>query len=184
MDCTKCNTKQCRTGTACKATKSNADDVRAMYHEPHNQTIVQAAAQLVDNGRAGSLSRMQEIVEFAKTMQYKNIGLAYCYGMEVQAAEVTHYFRNAGLSMVPVSCTVGAHTQADVNQQSCIHKVSCNPLSQAAQMQAEGVDFAITMGLCLGHDILFNKYIGVDVTTLLVKDRVYNHQPLQELNTK
>nr|HPM13156.1 DUF1847 domain-containing protein [Bacteroidales bacterium] len=72
----------------------------------------------------------------------------------------------------------------DVNQQSCIHKVSCNPLSQAAQMQAEGVDFAITMGLCLGHDILFNKYIGVDVTTLLVKDRVYNHQPLQELNTK
>ena len=88
MDCTKCNTKQCRTGTAYKATKSNADDVRAMYHEPHNQTIVQAAAQLVDNGRAGSLSRMQEIVEFAKTMQYKNIGLAYCYGMEVQAAEV------------------------------------------------------------------------------------------------
>lgn len=184
MDCTKCNTKQCRVGTACKATKGDSTSILEQYHHEHTQNIVQAAAQLVDNGRAGTLSRLQEIVEFAKHMQYKKIGLAYCYGMEARAAEVVNYLRNSGLPIVPVSCTVGALQQSQVNEQSCINKVSCNPLSQAAQMQAEGVDLAITMGLCLGHDILFTKHIQADVTNLLVKDRVHNHQPLHELDKK
>ncbi len=35
----------------------------------------------------------------------------------------------------------------------------------------------IIMGLCVGHDMLFNKYSEAPVTTLVVKDRVTGHNP-------
>jgi uncharacterized metal-binding protein len=181
MDCTKCNIKSCRTLEACKSSKIDAEKVMGEYHKSHNQTIVQAAAALVDNGKAGTLGRLDEVIEFAKSMNYKKVGLAYCYGMEVQAAQVSNYIRLSGLPIAPVSCTVGGFSQASVNETSCIEKVSCNPFSQAEQMNAAGVDFAISMGLCMGHDILFNKHVNADVTTLLVKDRVFNNQPLEVL---
>lgn len=42
---------------------------------------------------------------------------------------------------------------------------------------------AIVMGLCVGHDILFHKYIQGPTTTLVVKDRVLAHNPAAALYT-
>ena len=44
------------------------------------------------------------------------------------------------------------------------------------------VQLTLVMGLCLGHDILFQKHIKSDCTTLVVKDRVYQHNPLEHLS--
>lgn len=33
------------------------------------------------------------------------------------------------------------------------------------------------MGLCLGHDVLFNKHSVAPVTTVIVKDRVLANNP-------
>jgi uncharacterized metal-binding protein len=153
----------------------------ATYHLPDNMKIVQAAANLVDHGRAGTLSRLQEVIEFSKSMNFKRIGIAYCYGMEHDAALITTIFRESGFKIFPVSCTTGGFKQSDVNIASKIEKVSCNPLAQAAQLNAESVDFTITVGLCMGHDILFNKHIESYTTTLLVKDRVHNHNPVDAI---
>lgn len=43
-----------------------------------------------------------------------------------------------------------------------------------------GID-NIAVGLCVGHDMLFNKYSQAPVTTLVVKDRVNSHNPLKAL---
>jgi uncharacterized metal-binding protein len=152
-----------------------------IYHLPDNQKIIQAAATLVDNGKAGTLSRLQEIIEFSKSMNFQRIGLAYCYGMELDAALVAQIFRESGFKTYPVSCTTGGFKQSEVNNESKIEKVSCNPLAQAEQINNEGVDFTITMGLCLGHDIIFQKQIKSDTTTLVVKDRVHNNDPIKAL---
>ncbi|MBN1115831.1 MAG: DUF1847 domain-containing protein [Bacteroidales bacterium] len=184
MDCIKCKAKTCRTAVACKAGKFDENQVLTEYTRTENQEIVQAAAKLVDNGRAGTLSRLQEIVEFANEMNYGKIGLAYCYGMENEAMLITNILRNKNLKVVPVSCTAGGLSQKEVNAKSQIENVSCNPISQALQLNHEKVDLTLSMGLCLGHDILFNRYIQSDVTTLVVKDRVHNHSPLKELKTK
>ena len=45
------------------------------------------------------------------------------------------------------------------------------------------VDLNIVMGLCVGHDMLFNKYAKAPVTTLVVKDRVTGHNPAAVLYT-
>ena len=177
MNCIKCTTKSCRTTEPCQAQKFDAEDLILTYHLPENMKIVQAAAKLVDNGRAGTLSRLQEMIEFSKSMNFKRIGIAYCFGMEKEAALVTIIFRESGFKTYPVSCTTGGLKQSEINPASIIEKVSCNPLAQAEQLNAESVDFTITVGLCLGHDILFSKHIKSYSTTLIVKDRVHNHHP-------
>lgn len=182
MDCTKCNTKICRTTGSCNAEKFDSEVLISTYHLPDNQKIIQAAAILVDNGRAGTLSRLQEIIEFSKSMKFKNIGLAYCYGMEKDASLVAQILRESGFKTTPVSCTTGGFSQSVVNEKSTISTVSCNPLAQATQINNEIVDLTITMGLCLGHDILFQKQINSYTTTLLVKDRVHNHEPIKALH--
>jgi uncharacterized metal-binding protein len=57
----------------------------------------------------------------------------------------------------------------------------CNPITQAEVMNAENVDLAIMLGLCIGHDILFIKYCRVPMTVIAVKDRVTGHNPLAAL---
>lgn len=181
MNCTRCNAKSCRTGVSCNNEKFDTEAVLEEFRDPHNQKIVQAAAQLVDNGRAGTLSRLDEIIEFIRLMQYQRVGLAYCYGMEREASLVRDLLKKAGIRLQTISCTVGAVLQDAVNEKSCIHKVSCNPLGQARQLNAEEVDFVIIMGICLGHDILLQKNLKADFTTLIVKDRVHKHNPLASI---
>jgi len=55
MDCTFCTfDKQCRSTEACKATSFKKEEAILKYLE--ETEIVQAAASLVDNGRAGTKS--------------------------------------------------------------------------------------------------------------------------------
>ena len=181
MKCTSCQSKKCRSNESCQIESFQKDQIMNQYHDQKTQNIVQAASELVDQGRAGTLSRIEEVIEFAHTMNYKKIGLAYCYGLEKEALMVMTLFERSGLKIDSVSCTVGAFLQDEVNRKSEIHNVSCNPIGQAQQMNQEGVDFVIVMGLCLGHDILFQKHIQADCTTLVVKDRTTGHSPLEAI---
>lgn len=163
---------------SCGAEKFRAEDILDGYKQEDTAATIKAAALLVDNGRAGALSRIQELMEYAETMGYKKVGLAYCYGMEKQAGLVRDLFVKQNIPCIGVSCTAGAMSQKEVNSLSKLSGVSCNPISQARQMMADSVDFAVAIGLCLGHDVLFQREFKGDQTTLVVKDRVYNHNPL------
>ena len=182
MDCLSCKDRMCRKDhESCTSVLFRKEDILQKYHKNENQMIIEKAAELVDNGRAGTFSRIVEIVQFAKMMNYKKIGLAYCYGMECDAKNLQAIFTDLGLVVIGVSCSVGGLLQSEVNFNSCIHSVSCNPIGQAEQLNEEYVDLTIVMGICLGHDILLNRNLKMDTTTLVVKDRVYNHNPIKFL---
>jgi uncharacterized metal-binding protein len=85
--------------------------------------------------------------------------------------------RNRGLNVRSVSCTVGGMAQNEVNPESEYCTVSCNPIGQAMQLNTENIDLVVMIGLCMGHDILFQRELKADCTTLVVKDRVFNHAP-------
>ena len=179
MNCTQCDDKVCRKQqSTCKQENFEKLEIMDEYKNSANSEIVQSAALLVDNGRAGTLSRIEEIVEFARLMNYKKLGLAYCFGMEPYAKAIETILVAGGLEVSAVSCSVGGLKQSEVNTESCIHKVSCNPLGQAEQLNSEHVDLTVIAGICLGHDILLNRTLNMDFTTLVVKDRKYNHAPL------
>jgi uncharacterized metal-binding protein len=179
MNCTTCSDKVCRKSqTSCEREVFEKTEVIGQYQEQNTSEIVKAAAELVDAGRAGTLSRMEEIIEYAKLMNYQKIGLAYCYGMEQYAKAIETLLTDEWFDVSAVSCSVGGLKQSEINDSSCIHKVSCNPLGQAEQLNAEEIDLTLVVGICLGHDILLNRNLKMDFTTLVVKDRKNNHAPL------
>jgi uncharacterized metal-binding protein/rhodanese-related sulfurtransferase len=178
MDCTKCATKGCRDSQPCS---DRREEYLNKYKVDDNQTIVRAASELVDNGRAGMLNRLEEIVEYAKSKKYQTLGVAYCYGLEKEAILLQSYLSKAGFQTAMISCTVDGVTEADINTTKTNNAISCNPIGQANVINGSGAELTILMGLCLGHDILIQKQLNMDFTTWLVKDRVTNHRPLDGL---
>lgn len=182
MECVSCGDRTCIMDcSSCSKEGFNKAETIEMYKARTESNIVNAAALLVDNGMAGTLGRIDEIIAFSKTMGYSKIGLAYCYGMSQQAKAVSTIFETAGLKTASVSCSVGGLMQSEVNANSLIHKVSCNPIGQALQLNTEKVDLTVIMGICLGHDILLQRHLNMDFTTLVVKDRLHRHNPLNAI---
>lgn len=178
MDCTKCTSKGCRLSQPCT---DRSIEYREQYHTKEAQGIARAASKLVDNGRAGTLSRLEEIVEYAKLKAYRTLGVAYCYGMEQEAGLLRQYLEKEGFRTVMVSCTVDGISECEIDTTKTDESVSCNPIGQANALNRSDANFTILMGLCLGHDILIQKNLNMDYTTWIVKDRVTKHRPMDAL---
>jgi uncharacterized metal-binding protein len=181
MNCTHCGPHACQDLMECKSVLFDRNEALNKYQEADAQNTVQAAAELVDGGRAGTLNRLEEILEFSASQGYNHLGLAYCYGMLSDARLISDHIRKAGFKVSAVSCTTGGLAQDQVNNASSIHKVSCNPLGQAMQLNAEKTQLNLAVGLCLGHDMILQNQLEAPVTTLVVKDRTSEHNPIQAI---
>jgi uncharacterized metal-binding protein/rhodanese-related sulfurtransferase len=157
------------------------DEYIEKYSWDDNHSVARAASALVDNGKAGTLNRLEEIVEYAKIREYRTLGVAYCYGLEEEAKLLQGYLSKEGFQTAMVSCTVDGVSEKDVDPLKREDAVSCNPMGQANVINRSGAEFTILMGLCLGHDVLIQKQLKMDFTTWLVKDRVTMHRPLDGL---
>jgi uncharacterized metal-binding protein len=77
--------------------------------------------------------------------------------------------KNAGFSIERVGCKYG---RVPFNDLLPGYKgVSCNPAGQAKFLEEKGTELNIMMGLCLGHDMIFNAKSKAPVTPIIVKDR-------------
>jgi uncharacterized metal-binding protein len=101
---------------------------------------------------------------------------------------LTDILERKRFEVISVSCKVGRtpKEQIGIKPQEKIKgpeswESMCSPIAQAEVLNAEAVDLAIMLGLCIGHDTLFIKYCRVPVTVLAVKDRVTGHNPLAAL---
>ena len=93
----KCTQKGCRNGQPC-VDRSGAYIER--YAQEENHELIKTASGLVDNGRAGTLSRLEEITEYVQRRGYEKIGVAYCYGLEKYAVLLRKYFDRRGIKTV------------------------------------------------------------------------------------
>jgi uncharacterized metal-binding protein len=59
--------------------------------------------------------------------------------------------------------------------------LSCNPAGQASYLSEKKTELNIMMGLCLGHDMIFNSKSTAPVTPLIVKDRKLKHYTLNKI---
>ncbi len=134
-------------------------------------------------------TRMEEIVDFAKKMNYKKLGLAFCIGLVKEAKIVEKILVNNGFEVSSVICKVGRipkeHVGVEDNQKVHPGKFEsmCNPIMQAKILNDENTDFNIVLGLCVGHDSMFFKFSEAMCTVLAVKDRLLGHNPLAAIYT-
>jgi len=129
-------------------------------------------------------TRIQEICEFARKMNYNRLGLVFCIGLAKEAAIVGEILKKKGFEVVSAVCKVGAVPKEEigVREEEKIYigkyESMCNPVLQAMIVNAAQTDFNLLLGLCVGHDSLFFKYAKAPTTVLAVKDRVTGHNPL------
>ena len=133
--------------------------------------------------------RIEETIDFCKSMDYKRIGLAFCGALHREAAVVAKIFRAHGLETVSVMCKVGGIDKAaiGIQEEEKLHpgrfEAMCNPIAQAEILNQADTDFNVVIGLCVGHDSLFLSHRKKMCTVLAVKDRLLGHNPLAAVYT-
>jgi uncharacterized metal-binding protein len=122
------------------------------------------------------LDRVNEIVAYCKEAGIKKVGIANCISFEKQAKKLEHVLTGNGLAVEKANCKLG---KVKFHELLPGYKgTSCNPAGQANHLAERDTELNIMMGLCLGHDIIFNSKSMAPVTPLLVKDRKLDHNPL------
>jgi len=142
------------------------------------------------DGLRTRLSRIEELIQFSRKCGYKRLGVAHCGGLANEARMLTEILENNGFEVVSVQCKTGAIPKERIGilpeekiAEPGEWETMCNPVAQAMIINESGVELAIMLGLCIGHDTIFIKYCNVPLTVLAVKDRVLGHNPLGALYT-
>lgn len=125
------------------------------------------------------LDRVQEIIGYAEAEGIKRIGIANCTVFNKEANRLEEILSEAGLIVEKVNSKYG---KIPFNDLVPGYKgISCNPAGQAKYLEDRKTEMNIMMGLCLGHDMIFNARSKAPVTPLVVKDRVLHHYTLDVL---
>lgn len=170
--------------TACPSLDKNLiNEAKAEYFKEENKTLAKNAA-LVEKEGYCQLTRIEEIMDFAKKNNMTTLGLAFCVGLKNEAREVSKIFTHNGFTVLAAACKNGIMPKSTIdleNEQTLSgnkEEIMCNPIGQAMYMNKSGSQLNIILGLCVGHDSLFIKYATAPITVLAVKDRVTGHNPL------
>jgi len=128
-------------------------------------------------------TRVEDMIALAQLMGFKKIGIATCIGLLDECNRLSDILRAQGMEPFSACCKAGSVDKLALNLKEedkvrpGTFEPACNPIAQARILNTEGMEMNIIMGLCVGHDMLFNKYSEAPVTTLVVKDRVTGHNP-------
>jgi uncharacterized metal-binding protein len=146
----------------------------AAYRDEDRQLMALASA-----AKGRGLNRIEELIRFADAAGWRRLGIAHCVALRAEACQLEALLAES-FEVVRIDCKL-CRLPAEALVPGD-RGVSCNPVGQALTLQAAGTDMNIAMGLCLGHDLLFARHSHAPVTTLAVKDRLLQHNPLQALS--
>ena len=191
--CVDCGTQNCKFKVRtypefCPTINLKDEDLQwalERYEEGRNHDIMVASAEVEYEGYC-QWTRVQEIMEFAKKIGAKKIGIANCIGLINEARIFAKILRANGFEAYAIICKVAGKAKASIGiptQCEEIGAAMCNPILQARLLNEAKTDLNVVIGLCVGHDSLFYKYSDAYVTTLVTKDRVTGNNPAAALYT-
>nr|WP_321452831.1 DUF1847 domain-containing protein [uncultured Carboxylicivirga sp.] len=128
------------------------------------------------------IDRVSEIIAYCHQAGIKKVGIANCIAFEKQTEKLEQILTSNHLEVAKANCKLGKVKFDDLVPG--YKGTSCNPAGQAEYLHQNETELNIMIGLCVGHDMIFNAKSKVPVTPLAVKDRKLKHHPLDALNTK
>jgi uncharacterized metal-binding protein len=155
--------------------------------ELNRMAVESAKTEAAGYGRA---TRVEEIMDFARRMGWKRLGIAHCIGLMEEARMAREIFVANGFEVFTASCKVGSISKRDVGVPDAnqvnpgTFEAMCSPVGQAALLASAGTQFNVVIGLCVGHDSLFFMHTKAPATVLVAKDRVLGHNPVAALYTR
>lgn len=192
LSCTDCGVLNCHKRNAsypqfCLTeglTDEEIAETKKLYDNRTNKKISIISAE-IEGEFYGKYTRVDEIVEFAKRMGFKKIGIATCVGLIEESKIFAQILRKNGFEVYGAVCKVGSFNKIDIGVEekyTCVTgNVMCNPILQAKLLNKAKTELNVVVGLCVGHDSLFYKYSKAISTTLVTKDRVLAHNPVGAL---
>jgi uncharacterized metal-binding protein len=129
-------------------------------------------------------NRVEELIHFANGRGMKRIGIAFCVSMIREAQRLGSVLQEASLDPQLICCRVGAIDSSEIGLAKAHPErfaAICNPVAQAKLLNDAHVDLVVQVGLCIGHDLVLQEVCDAPVTTLVVKDRVFDHHPIKAL---
>lgn len=182
MDCNGCMT--CRMYQGGECLKGNDFDLtceqsRVAYQDSQSLGMLKVAAEVEAEGYM-EWNRLEELIGFFQKMAWQRVGIANCIGLAKETDQLARIL-SRHFEVFTVCCKNSGinkddYTMPHINPEC--YEASCNPAGQAFLLKENNTDVNVIVGLCVGHDMLFNKYSHAPVTTFAVKDRVLAHNPL------
>lgn len=193
LSCVDCGTQNCKFKTRtypdfCLTTNLSEEDsawALERYEEDRNLEIMKASAEVEYEGYC-QWTRVQEIMEFARKIGARRIGIANCIGLINEARIFARILRANGFEPYAVVCKVEGRAKTSMGIPAECEEIGpamCNPILQARLLNKVQTDLNVVIGLCVGHDSLFYRYSDAYVTTLVTKDRVTGNNPAAALYT-
>jgi len=150
----------------------DTNEHKKLYSEEDLRTM-----RIAEEARLPGKNRIEEIKNYARLSGIKRIGIAHCILFKKEAAKLKEalegdfevYSIDCYNGRIPTSELLGIEARG----------ISCNPAGQADFLAQNNTELNISFGLCMGHDILFIQKSKAPVTTLVVKDREYRHNPYE-----
>ncbi|MCS7386123.1 MAG: DUF1847 domain-containing protein [archaeon GB-1867-005] len=165
------------------------DEARRKYFEDDEARKLAVNASIVEASGYMKWPRLREVMEYARRLNIRRIGIAFCIGLRREANYVSQALENAGFQVYSVCCKVGGICKGDVGvpKEHWLSKrpfeAICNPIGQALVLNALNTELNLVVGLCVGHDSLFYRFSRAPVVTLIAKDRVTGHNPAAAIYT-
>jgi len=150
----------------------------SLLYDDADKKILQVAEDTIDR----SVDRLQEIISFAREAGIRRIGIANCTTFTREAKNLQTLLTGEGFNVERVHCKYGRMPFSDVVEG--YEGISCNPAGQAEYLDEKGTELNIMMGLCIGHDMIFNAKSKAPVTPLVVKDRKLGHKTFEMLRAE
>ncbi|MDR3354416.1 MAG: DUF1847 domain-containing protein [Synergistaceae bacterium] len=197
FDCSHCGVMNCyrRAGdfplacTGGDVSEAQMESLKRLYQDDPVVSKMALSAAEIEGTYYGRLTRVEEIVAFARRIGAEKLGIATCVGLMNETKTFVKILRAHELNSYCVICKIGSidKTEIGIKEDMKVNKGSfeaiCNPILQAKLLNKEKTDLNVIVGLCVGHDSLFIKYSKAPVTTLITKDRVLGHNPAAALYT-
>ncbi|MBF0280107.1 MAG: DUF1847 domain-containing protein [SAR324 cluster bacterium] len=159
---------------------------RLIYEDPFYLRVAQESARVESEGYC-KWTRVEEICQFAKKMEFSKIGIATCISFVDYANILSQILESHGFEVASAACKHNSIPKEEVGLRDDEkirpggHEPMCNPISQAQLLNDAGCQFNVVLGLCIGHDSMFFKHSKGLATTLIAKDRVLAHNPIGAL---
>ena len=209
MQCSKCEVRVCTVDSSGKRlpgeapswcpmkTKANViKQAMAKYTEEdhkiaHAAAVVESEAYIREPwGLKPYATRVLEIINFAKKMGYKKIGIACCFASGWDGRMLANILLNRGFEVVVRFCKVlevQNTTFLGLKEEETLvpggYQSMCNPIAQVDCLVDSGCDLIVAFGQCTGHDALAGKFSQVPIIFLSGKDRVLAHNPVVALTS-
>jgi uncharacterized metal-binding protein len=132
--------------------------------------------------------RLEEIMEFAHRIGAKRLGLVFCVGFRDEARTLTDVLKANGFQVSSSCCKTGSVSKERLGIQDSQRvrpghsEMMCNSLAQAELLNLEGVQLALLLGQCVGHDSATMQHLEAPAICVVAKDRVLGHNTAAALN--